>query len=188
MFRHEPFRFGLSVFSACVLVSAAAVLAAFLLGNAADFQDAYASWNCRVTHEHGGAIIEWYCMPDALRLAALSLWCSAFCLGCVLFVRFASAESQLGTGVSLAAIRIVLAPLMAGSLVFLEFYVIAYVLPYRANESLVLPIWAWIGCSAAAVSKSLFPKINPLWLIVPIGVASFFGFVAIAIMLGIVFD
>jgi len=188
MFRNEPFRFGLIVFSACTLVSAAAVLAIWLQSTSLDFRDAYASGNCLVTREHGGAIIEWYCMPDGLRLAALALWCSAFCLGCMLFVRFASAGWQLGTGWTLLAIRMVIAPFMAGAPVFLEFYIIAYVLPYRAHETLALPIWAGIGCSAAVVSKSLFPRVNPLWLIVPIGLASIFGFAIISVVLGIVFD
>jgi len=188
MFRNEQFRFGLIFFSACALVSAAAVLAFWLQSTSLDFRDAYASGNCLATREHGGAIIEWYCMPDGLRLAGLTLWCSGFCLGCVLLVRFVSCDWHLGAGWSLLVIRMVVAPFMAGSFVFLEFYVIAYVLPYRAHETLALPIWAGIGFSAAVVSKSLFPSRNPLWLIVPIGLVSIFGFAIIAVVLGIVFD
>lgn len=188
MFRNEEYRFGLTVFTACLLSSAVAVLVTWLQSTPVDFHDANASWNCQVTRHYGGAIIEWYCMPGALRLAALSLWCSSLCLGGVIGIRFLSADWHLGNSGFILMIRMAIAPMMAGALVFLEFYVIEYVLPYRSRGSLAVPIWAGIAFSAAVVSKSIFPKVNPLWLIIPIGLASILGFGLNAVVLGIVFD
>ncbi len=188
MHLNETYRFGLTLFTACMLVCAAATLATWIVSTPAQVQDAHASWNCQVARHSGGALFKWYCMPGPIRLAALALWCSVLCLGGVLFVRRLSTDELAGEGWSLLAIRAGLSALIAGAMVFLQFYLIAYVLPYRATETCKVPIWAGIALAAAVASKTMFPKVRPLWLVVPIALASIPGFILITVLLGIEFD
>lgn len=180
--RLRSFRFGLILFTGALALSLIGMFGFWWASTAADYAQAYQSWNCQVTRETG-AIFGWYCMPDGIRFFALATTCFAYCLALLLINRILVMNWFDGAIWAQTSIRLAIAVLVVGAVIFIEFYFSEYVLEYRGK-----PVLIGVALAAAVASKSVFPRLNPLLLTIPLVIAGIFGFALTATVLGIVFD
>ena len=177
------FRTGLIAFALAIAGSLVAVAITWLTSSPRDFVETYASWNCRVSREISLWPLHWYCLPGALRFSGLWLWASCFCFGAAWWNKQLAENWLNEQALAALVLRLVLAALAVGMLIFVQMYFAAYVLD---SGGPLLIAGAFIA--ALLIGIAMFPRGKPLLLALPLTLAGFFAFALHASILGIVFD
>ncbi len=183
MGREEDFRTGIVAFAILTCASVIGIAGSLLITSAQDFNSAYESWNCLVSRESDPPQPYLYCLPGALRFWVIAFLATGGSLGALCANRMIMVDPAFDEMIGKIFVRFALAAAIAGSLLFLQFYLVSYVFAFRSPW--YMAIWA---ASTMTAGRFVFPRTNPAILLPPLAIAGFFKMVLISMVLGIVFN